>query len=105
MVLTKHSKIIHIYNGEDDDTNKKMMNASDSITLSSSNENNNELNTLLEQNGSKAQFETNSTNEKLSEQNKSSPNYDIDKFITISKVKLFYIKTKNRIFYKRKWKK
>jgi len=86
MILTKHAKILHIFNGEDDSTKKRMINTNDP-TLSM-NEGNTPISKYLDKNNKKNQIGSNAMSniENLNDPNKSSPNYDIDKFITISKV-------------------
>jgi len=71
------------------------------------------INNILEKNGQKGQFGSTTVTsniENLNDPNNSSPNYDIDKFITISKVciyiitlifwtKWIYIKYNNKYLY------
>jgi len=91
MILTKHAKILHIFNGEDDNTKKKMINTNDPAL--NINDSNMAISKYLEKNGKKTQIGSNAMNniENLNDPNKNSPNYDIDKFITISKFPQFKI--------------
>ncbi|OUM66002.1 hypothetical protein PIROE2DRAFT_59651 [Piromyces sp. E2] len=92
MILTKHAKILHIFNGEDEETTKRMVNINNNISMMNVKDSNVTINSILEKNGQKTQFgNTNATNniENLNDPNNNSPNYDIDKFITISKFPQF----------------
>jgi len=91
MILTKHSKILHIYNGEEEDISKRMANASNS-TLYNGSKSNNALNEMLANNEHKIQSDGGNANvnaENQKDSSKNTPNYDIDKFITISKFPKF----------------
>jgi len=93
VILTKHAKILHIFNGEDDDTTKRMVNVSNTNVMNVK-DSNVTINNILEKNGQKGQFGSTTVTsniENLNDPNNSSPNYDIDKFITISKVCIYII--------------
>ncbi|OUM66001.1 hypothetical protein PIROE2DRAFT_69009 [Piromyces sp. E2] len=69
-----------------------MVNINNNISMMNVKDSNVTINSILEKNGQKTQFgNTNATNniENLNDPNNNSPNYDIDKFITISKFPQF----------------
>ncbi|ORX47377.1 WD40 repeat-like protein [Piromyces finnis] len=90
MVLTKHAKILHVYNGENEETNKQNNN-----DINSAKESNNNTNIPMEKKVQKNQLEiinaSSNTGNLNDPNNTNGPNYDIDKFITISKFPQFKV--------------
>ncbi|ORX76055.1 WD40 repeat-like protein, partial [Anaeromyces robustus] len=97
MVLTKHAKILHVFNGDNDEVNNKkrmMVNMKDNNSINSNNNNLDSITKILEENNQKPQVGKSSATENkknLNDLSKNSPNYDIDKFITISRFPQFKI--------------
>jgi len=110
MILTKHSKILHIYNGEDSDTSKKGENNNAINSPMNTIESINPLNNnASKKNESSIQYDkknkSNSRDIETSNDSntiKNTPNYDIDKYITISKVKKKMKKKKKKLKKKKK---